>query len=177
MATACPNRKQAPESGMTLLEVLIAMFIFLIGIVGVLAVVPTGVNAASLVIFQDAAIHLSSSKFAEFRRDEINAAVDLQDGSAYLSNYHEPHNGSAEKFRNFASGPGQRYEHFDEIQRYEWKVDQDQLRAVNLGEDELKNPAPVESGGAPLLLTRVTVVIHMKGTSRYMRFTQYMLGK
>ena len=162
--------------GMTLLEVLIAMFIFLIGIVGVLAVVPSGLNAATLVIFQDAALHLSASKFAEFRRDEINAGVDLKDGSSYLSTSHEPLNSTGE-FRDFASGPGDRYEHFDDIQRYEWKVDQDLLQPVNLGEDDLKRPAPVDSGGTPLLLTRVTLVIHLKGTSRYMRFTQYMLGR
>ena len=44
--------------GMTLMEVLIALFIFMVGIVGVLAALPTGVNAATWVIFQDAAIHL-----------------------------------------------------------------------------------------------------------------------
>jgi hypothetical protein len=162
--------------GMTLLEVIIAMFIFLVGIVGVLAAMPVGVSNATLVIFQDASIHLSASKFAEFRRDEVNPAVDLVDGSAYLNDFHEGTNGSAEGFRDFAHKSGGRYEYFDDNDRYEWKIDQKLLKQVGIGKDEQNMPAPV-IGGDPLNVTRVCVVIHLKGTTRYMRYTQYMLGK
>jgi prepilin-type N-terminal cleavage/methylation domain-containing protein len=168
--------KRSPR-GMTLLEVLIAIFIFLVGIVGVLAAVPVGISNATLVIFQDASIHLSASKFAEFRRDEVNPAVDLQDGSAYMGSFQEPSNGSAEGFHDFSHGSGGRYEHFDDIDRYEWKVDQKLLKPVGVGKDDQNNIAPVVGSGDALNVSRVCLVIHLKGTTRYMRFTQYMLGK
>src|SRR5262249_45172953 len=118
--------------GLTLVETLIAMFIFLIGIVGVLAAMPTGVNSAIWVIFQDAAIHLAHSKFAEFRRDRVDPAVDLvASGSGYLPNSAGPgvpgaqegFNNEGDPWRDFAHSPGDTYQYFDDIWKYEWKIE------------------------------------------------------
>jgi len=163
--------------GLTLMEVLIAMFVFLVGIIGALAVLPVGISNATRVIFQDAAIHLSSSKFAEFRRDNVNPLADLADGSGYMGLRQEPPNGNTGGWRDFAHVPGDTYEFFDDIERYEWRVDQDLLKPVGQGQDELGNVAPVEGGGgAALDLARVTIVIHLKGVKREHRFTQYIMN-
>jgi prepilin-type N-terminal cleavage/methylation domain-containing protein len=163
--------------GMTLIEVLIALFIFLVGIVGLLAAMPTGVNTAEKVIFQDAAIHLSRSKFAEIRRDRIDPRVDLLDGSNYMDppsppRHHEPVNGSLQKWRDFAHGPGDTYENFDEIERYQWRIDPVALN--NVGTDVGNNYVPKVNGGTDVGLTRVVIIIGLKGTKIEYRFTQYI---
>ena len=172
--------------GLTLLEVMIAMFIFLVGILGVLGAMPGGIDNASIVVQQDAAIHLAHSKFAEFRRDRIDPAVDLQPGSTYLPSggaftpgAQEPYNASGAPWRDFANGPGQTYENFDDIVRYEWRVDTAPVSAVNTG-----TPAPpagflfpsIAGGGAgaPLNLTRVSISVRARGSKREFEFTQYM---
>src|SRR5579884_3781254 len=118
--------------GLTLVELLIAMFLFLVGIIGVLAAFPTGVDSALFVVLQDASIHLAHSKFAEFRRDRIDPAVDLvpdgpngylPTGGTYTAGKQEPCNESGAPWRDFASGPGQPYEYFDDITKYEWRVE------------------------------------------------------
>jgi prepilin-type N-terminal cleavage/methylation domain-containing protein len=162
--------------GLTLIEVLIAMFVFLIGIVGVMAAMPVGIDSASLVIFQDASIHLSASKFAEFRRDAVDPAADLADGSSYMNAHQEPLNSGGNGYRDFAHTPGATYEYFDSIERYEWKVDQAMLKPVGVGVDDLGRTGPVENAGTPLPVTRVTIDMHLKGSTRHFRFTQYMVN-
>jgi type II secretory pathway pseudopilin PulG len=187
-ATTCFSRKHSSAArGMTLLEVLIALFIFMVGIVGVLAALPAGINSASYVLSQDTAIHLAPTHLSEFRRDGIEPAVDLIDGSAYLpaggsytlgAGIQEPLNGNPGNYRDFAHGPGEPYEFFDDIKRYEWKVEINPVYASAAG-----NPAPPpdymvpsHSGGTALPLTRVVVTVHTKGTAREFSFTQYMYG-
>ena len=161
----CKTRTRA----YTLLEVMIALFILLVGIVGVLAALPTGVNSAAWVIFQDAALHLSHSKFAEFRRDRIDPAG-LMSG-ALLNQYGAIDATAKEEggqWRVFEHGKGEAYEYFDDIERYVWKVE---LRDV--GRDA--GNAPVHGGGTTLEgLKFVTLVVHMRGTSREFRFSQYL---
>jgi prepilin-type N-terminal cleavage/methylation domain-containing protein len=178
------RRKNA--RGLTLLEVMIAMFIFLVGIVGVLAAMPTGINSATWVIFQDAAIHLSHSKFAEFRRDRVDPAIDLApSGGGYLPSssggftpgQQEPINENGAPWRDFASAPGQTYQYFDDIARYEWRVE-----TADIDNGTVGSPAtppnfffPVAASSATALaLKRVSIVIRMKRTTREMKFTQYM---
>ncbi len=158
-----------------MVEVLIAMFVFLIGIVGVMAAMPVGIDSAALVIFQDASIHLSASKFAELRRDQIDPATDLLDGSAYMTARQEPLNGNTGNYRDFAHAAGDAYENFGDIERYEWKVDTTQLKTIGVGTDDLGRPAPVENAGTALPVTRVTLDLHLKGSKRHFRYTQYML--
>ncbi|MCW8129145.1 MAG: prepilin-type N-terminal cleavage/methylation domain-containing protein [Planctomycetota bacterium] len=169
-------RRPVGSRGVTLIEIMVAMFVFLIGVVGVLAALPTGIDSAALVIFQDAAIHLSASKFAEFRRDRIDPAADLQDGSAYMASSQEPKNGSAGGYRDFAHASGQAYEYFSDVERYEWRVVESELTNVGVGTDALGKPAPVEGGGDALPVTRVALDLHLKGTKRNFRFVQYMLN-
>ena len=159
--------------GMTLLEVMLAMFIFIVGIVGVLAAMPTGVTSAEWVIFQDAAIQLAHSKFSEFRRDRVDPQTDLTN-AAYLGPVNSSSVGGP--WRDFPHGPGDPYEHFDDIERYEWKVQLTAVSASNAG-----SPAPPTgtyfpstAGGSNLELTSVCVVVHLKGTSREICFTQLM---
>ena len=168
---------------MTLLEVLIALFIFLIGVLGALAAIPAGVSAAKLVIFQDASIHLAQSKFAEFRRDRVDPAVDLAggylNGSGQLASgrpagIQEPLNGSG-VWHDFAHGSGDTYESFDDIDQYEWKVDQAQLKPISTSALDAQNKkSPLDTAGTAIGLTQVAVVIHLKNTTREFRFTQYM---
>jgi type II secretory pathway pseudopilin PulG len=155
---------------MTLLEVLIALFIFMIGIVGVLAALPTGVTSAQLVIFQDAAIQLAHSKFAEFRRDRADPATDLVN-AAYLGTANASPGGP---WYDFPHAAGETYEYFDDIDRYEWKLE---LTPIGAGGGGV--PAPPAGTNFPvagndLNLTSVAVVVHMKGTSKEFRFTQLM---
>ena len=168
--------------GLTLIEVMIAMFIFLVGILGVLAALPSGVNAAHYVMFQDASIHLSRSKFAEFRRDRIDPRVDLLDGAAYVDagatppRIQEPKNGAAGGWRDFAHGPGDVYENFDDIEHYQWMIDQDDIKK-SVSVDPAKGNVPTTTlAGAELNVTPVTIVIQMKGSKREMRYTQYMFS-
>jgi hypothetical protein len=162
-----PGRGRA--RGLTLLEVLIAMFILLMGLVGVLAALPTGIESAHWVIFQDVAIHLAHSKFAEFRRDRVNPRADLVEGSGYMGLRHEPVNASGD-WHDFAHADGDTYRDFDEIERYEWRVDQDTLQSAGVS----ATYTPEHNGGTDIGITRVTVAVRMKGTSRELRFTQYM---
>src|SRR5262249_17745001 len=160
-----------------------AMFIMLVGILGVLAALPTGVTSAEWVIFQDAAIQLSQSKFSEFRRDRVSPLNDLAEGSAYMAACQEPVNGSpAGPWHHFAHASGQAYEYFDDIERYEWRVDQDAL-AKPLGNSApiAGLPAPYlaplhQAGTAPIGLGHVTVIVKVKNLKRELRFTQYLLG-
>jgi hypothetical protein len=174
------------------MEVIIAMFIFLVGIVGVLAAMPTGINSAEWVIFQDCAIHLSRSKFAEFRRDRIDPDPnngDLKPGSTYLPGSgtyvpgcQEPYNtNDGNPWRDFASAPGQPYQYYPDITLYEWKVD---VLSVDVGAGSVPTAPPnyffpVNTGtqtATPINLWLVSVTIRMKGTSREMRFSQYMMA-
>jgi type II secretory pathway pseudopilin PulG len=180
---------------LTLIEVMIAMFIFMVGIVGVLAALPTGVNAANYVILQDAAIHLAQSKFAEFRRDRVDPAVDLAEGSAYLATRQaplatlpnggsHPDNSAADigtrgKWRDFAyRNADDPYRYFDDIDRYEWRVLQDELKIVS--SDTTGSPAPSlgykapVDGGTDIGLRLVRIAVRLKGTPREFLFVQYM---
>jgi hypothetical protein len=177
--------------GLTLLEVIIAMFIFLVGIVGILAAMPTGINSAEWVIFQDCAIHLSRSKFAEFRRDRIDPDPSLGDlkptpggylptTGAYTPGKQEPYNTlDGDPWRDFASAPGQTYQYYPDIDRYEWKVES---VPVDAGAGAVPSaPAnyffPVSSPNPTALnLFQVSISIRMKGTTREMRFSQYMMA-
>jgi prepilin-type N-terminal cleavage/methylation domain-containing protein len=173
-----PTKPMFRARGLTLIEVMIAMFIFLVGVLGVLAALPSGVNAAHYIMFQDAAIHLSRSKFAELRRDRVDPRVDLVDGSPYMDAGSSPprrqeiKNGNPGGWRDFAHGAGDTYENFDDIEHYQWCVDQDELKAVSV--DSGNNNSPVVAAGPELNVTRVTLVIGMKGSKKEMRFTQYM---
>ena len=172
--------------GLTLLEVLIAMFIFLVGIVGVLAAMPTGINSATWVIFQDSAIHLSHSKFAEFRRDRVDPAVQLQPaaggylpaGATIVPGQQEPYNSSGAPWRDFAHSPGDTYQYYDDIERYEWKVEATQQIDNGLGSGDVPLPAdytfPTNSNNSARGLRRVDITIRMKNTTREMRFSQFM---
>ena len=165
------------DAGMTMMELLIALFIFLVGVVGLVAAMPTGVSSATKVVFQDAAVHLSRSKYAEFRRDRVNPRVDLLDGAPYMDGTppirrQEPKNGNPGGWRDFAHGPGDTYEHFDDIDRYQWRLDQAALQMVGL--DTGANNVPKVNGGTDQGLTRVTLIINLKGTKNEHRFTQYM---
>ena len=171
--------------GLTLMEVMIAMFIFMVGIVGVLAAFPTGITSAEWVIFQDAAIHLSHSKFSEFRRDRINPTADLSGGSLYLINRHgKATNDGTYDWRDFryaASADANQYDndayqYFDDIERYVWRVE---TGPVNAGNGSPAPPAgflaPVHGGGASLGdLVKTKIVIRLKGTRREFTFTQYL---
>ncbi|MCW8129782.1 MAG: prepilin-type N-terminal cleavage/methylation domain-containing protein [Planctomycetota bacterium] len=176
--------------GVTLLEVLIALFIFMVGIVGVLAAMPTGVNSAEWVIFQDSAIHLAHSKFSEFRRDRADPFTDLVDGSGYMPSavgglntpgVQENKNGNPGDWRDFGHKPGEAYYYFDDIERYEWKLELEEVTANSYGSTQ---PAGITAptgahyapgtGGSGVRVQRVTVIVHMKGLSRELRFTQYM---
>jgi prepilin-type N-terminal cleavage/methylation domain-containing protein len=167
------------KHGLTLIEVLIAMFILSLGIVGVLGAMPTGINAAQLVILQDCAIHLAHSKFSEFRRDRVNPSVDLLDGSTYMNNCQEVMTGSPGGWRGFKHGLGDTYQYFDDIDRYEWKVDQTDLaKGVTAGMGA-SPPAPAgyyapvnTNGGGGLRV--VTIVVRNKGSSKEFQFTQYI---
>lgn len=187
----CASRGTVRRRGVTLMEVLIALFIFMVGIVGVLAAVPTGVNSAEWVIFQDAAIHLAHSKFSEFRRDRADPFVDLADGSAYMPNTvggtntlgaQENKNGNPANWRDFGHAPGEAYYYFDDIERYEWKLELEEVQAAGYasvqpaGVTAPNGPhlAPSVGGGANVGVQRVTVIVRMKGTSRELRFTQFM---
>ena len=181
------NRRRTPR-GLTLLEVMIAMFIFLVGIVGVLAAMPTGINSATWVIFQDSAIHLSHSKFAEFRRDRVDPAVHLQPSAGgylpsnpvYVPGNQEIYNTDGAPWRDFAHGPGDPYQYFEDIDRYEWCVDATQLVDNGAGTGDIPVPAaffyPTYTNNSRIGLFRVDVTIRMKSTTRQMRFTQYMFS-
>ncbi len=151
--------------GLTLLEVLIALFILLFGILGVLAALPTGVNSAEWVILQDAAMNLSASKFTEFRRDRI----DPSSLSAYTT------------FQKFKHASGEPYENYDDIDAYEWKVENNLGRLCGIAASGSASPAPPNGYKAPVAgasnsgLTQVTIVVRHVNTSRSFRFTQYML--
>ena len=165
------NRKRPARGtrhrGVTLMEVLIALFIFMVGIVGVLAAIPTGINSAEWVIFQDAALHLSHSKFSEFRRDRADPFADL--------------NGFTAAYQDFAHAAGETYFYFDDIDRYEWKLELQEVQAGDWSTQPAGTTAPTgphltpaAGGGASVGVQRVTVLVHMKGTTRELRFTQYM---
>ena len=164
--------------GLTLFEVLVAMFLFLIGVVGVLSAMPVGVRSAQSVILQDAAVHLSRSKFSEFRRDRVNPPVDLAEGSPYMNNWQEPLNSN--NWHDFASGPGDTYQYFDSIDQYEWKVDQDQLlKPVGVSASGTPAPPtgfnfPAHGSGADCGVFKVVIAIRRKSSSQEFRFVQYM---
>jgi len=153
--------------GLTMMEVLFAIFVMLIGLVGVLAALPTGISSAQWVIFQDASINLSASKFSEIRRDRINPSA--IDGS------YEPLNGSSGGWHDFAHGPGDTYENFDDIAQYEWKVDETRSTGIGSAAGGPNGYMAPAKGAAQAGLMQVTLAIHRKGTSRSFRFTQFML--
>jgi type II secretory pathway pseudopilin PulG len=167
--------KPRSPRGMTLVEVMLAMFVFLVGIVGVLAAIPTGVTSSEQVILQDAAIHLAHSKFAMFRRDRINPLVDLQSGSAYLNTHHEALNSSGE-FRDFTIGFDS--DNFDEIQRYEWKVEARPVTSKDAGIAAAPlHLQPMDGVGTPVTqLAFVQVTVRQKGTPREFSFSQYLFS-
>jgi type II secretory pathway pseudopilin PulG len=165
--------------GFTILEVLIALVILMVGVVGVLAALPVGITSAEWVIFQDAAIHLAHSKFDEFSRDRVDPVADLvPPSSSYLTTNHGAFNSSqpANTWRDFDYAAGKPYEYFDDIIRYEWR-----LETEDIGYGTGGTPAPpagavgpIEKGGTSIQLTRVAVIVHLKGTSREFRFSQYL---
>jgi len=172
---------KSKRRGLTLLEVMIAMFIFMVGIVGVLAALPAGITSAELVIFQDAAIHLAHSKFAEFRRDRINPTVDLPAGSSYLVNrhgnatseggydwrkFHYPNAGDANQFDNDT------YQYFDDIERYIWRVDPVAVTEEIVG--SVHRPLHRPGGNAIGDLVKTKIVVRLKGSRREFAFTQYI---
>lgn len=170
----------AAGRGMTLLEVLIAMFIFMVGIVGVMAAIPSGITSAEWVIFQDASLHLVHSKFSEFRRDRIDPPIDLT--GPYLTSKHGK--AKANGWREFLyenpadanAFDNDTYKYFDDVQRYEWTVE---VSSVSAGVAGTPAPppnmlAPTSGAGTPIGLTKVVIRIRMKGTTREFRFTQYM---
>jgi hypothetical protein len=173
------------------MEVILALFVVMVGLIGVLAALPTGMSSAEMVIFQDAAIHLAESKFAEFRRDRVNPLVDLKDVST-VSNYMTVKQDTlkANGFRDFAyKTPGDPFEFFDNIERYEWQVRQDLLTPVGAvavadaanvatGAQAALMPEPKHnpSGGGVDTLARVVVCIQLKGTQKQFTFTQYMIN-
>jgi type II secretory pathway pseudopilin PulG len=183
--------------GLTLLEVIIAMFIFLVGIVGVLAAMPTGINSASWVIFQDCAIHLAHSKFSEFRRDRIDPTVAGTDNPAahlaptpngylptttpYVPGNQEPFNTSGDPWRDFAHQPGQPYQYFDDIDRYEWCVSATQQVDNGAGSGDVPVPAKFSfptnvATTSNIGLFKVDITVRMKGTTRQMRFSEYFFS-
>jgi type II secretory pathway pseudopilin PulG len=174
--------------GITMVELLIAMFIFTVGIVGVLSAIPTGVRTADQVIFQDSAIHLAQSKFAEFRRDRVDPGVDLIDGSPYLpingtyvvgSGLQEPTNGNAGNWRDFAGKNGEPFHYFDRIESYEWKVT---TAPVGMGAG-VNPPAPANyfqpvvigaGGKSDMDIYHVIVTVRRKGRAEEFSFAQYI---
>jgi type II secretory pathway pseudopilin PulG len=184
------------SAGLTLLEVIIAMFIFLVGIVGVLAAMPTGINSATWVIFQDCAIHLAHSKFAEFRRDRIDptpAGTDnpvahlvptpggyLPTTGTYVAGNQEPFNTSGDPWRDFAHQPGQPYQYFEDIDRYEWSVSATQQVDNGNGTGDVPLGTnffyPTNVGNSQIGLYKVDITIRMKGTTRQMQFSQYFFS-
>ena len=183
-------RFKSRPKGLTLLEVLIAMFIFLVGIVGVLAAMPTGINSALWVIFQDSAINLSHSKFSEFRRDRVDPAVDLiataggylpTASGAPIPGKQEGYNTTGAPWRDFAHDPGDAYQYYDNIENYEWMVDvADVDNGAPPGSDPQPPPGylyPVNSAGASSIgLKKVTITVRMKHTTRQMKFSQLMFA-
>jgi len=186
--------------GLTLMEVLIAMFIFLVGIVGVLSAIPAGVSTAENVILMDCSIHLAHSKFSEFRRDRVNPVIDLVDGSAYMIAKQGPlatrPDGSAHPdqtdsdvgthgvWRDFAYvNATDTYHWFDEIQRYDWRVDQDILNNKIPGKGQADNGPNTSCppgfyhpvmGGQDIGLRSIQISVRLKGSARMFQFTQYM---
>ena len=162
--------------GMTLVEVLLAMFILLVGIVGVVAAIPTGISSATAIVFQDASLHLAHSKFDEFARDRVDPATDLQSSSAYLNAIHGPVNSSpGGNWRDFlhkriSADDGDPYEYFDDIALYEWSIQVTSVGA-KAGGGAL---TPVHGGGADIKLFRVLLTTRRKGSAREMEFNQYM---
>jgi prepilin-type N-terminal cleavage/methylation domain-containing protein len=156
--------------GFTLLEVILAMFIVLVGFIGVLGALPVGIDSAESVILQDSAINLIHSKFAEFRRDRLNPGTDLLEGSGYMTSKQEPLNGeSGGNWHDFASKAGDPYENFEDITRFAWKVD---VAALN---NDANTPS-ITSGAAVPGMFKVTVTVHTKGSKKEFRFTQYMFS-
>jgi prepilin-type N-terminal cleavage/methylation domain-containing protein len=153
--------------GVTLIEILVALFIFLVGICGVLVAIPTGVKSAEWVILQDAAIHLAHSKFAEFRRDRMpwGPGQKYADLDAYLNARHEPLNSN--NYREFAHGKGEAFEAFDDVDHYEWKAE-----AVPVYKDGTATPS--HTGGADLSLWKVIICVRIHKSAREFQFTQYM---
>jgi prepilin-type N-terminal cleavage/methylation domain-containing protein len=194
--------RAAGARGMTLMEVLIAMFIFLVGIVGVLSAIPAGVATAENVILMDCSIHLAHSKFSEFRRDRVNPAVDLLDSSGYMTTKQVPtatkpdgtaHPDTTEAdvatrgmWRDFAyRNATDTYAYFDEIQRYDWRVDQAILTGQIPGKGQANNgvntPCPAGfyhpvAGGQDIGLRSVQITVRLKGSARMFQFTQYMFA-
>ncbi len=184
------NYRRRHPRALTLLEVIIAMFIFLVGIVGVLAAMPTGVNSATWVIFQDSAIHLAHSKFTEFRRDRIDPNVDLvptpggylPTTTPYAKGKQEPYNsgtGDDNPWRDFAHNPSDPYQYFEDVDRYEWKVETQPIEnGVSAPTDVVSAPAgsffpvPSKNNPSPINLVKVSVTIRMKSTTREMKFSQ-----
>lgn len=164
MTTTTLNRKFTPR-GLTLIECMLAMFIFMIGIVGVLAALPMGVNSATQVVMQDAAIHLAHSKFSEFRRDRVDPA------------------GLGSAWQDFAHAPGDPYQYFDDIDQYQWMVDPPQsvgaVAAPGTGvapATNLYDPAIGAGAGVPGLWL-IGIHVRKKGNAyREFVFRQYMYG-
>ncbi|HYF51219.1 MAG TPA: prepilin-type N-terminal cleavage/methylation domain-containing protein [Planctomycetota bacterium] len=159
------------RAGLTLIEVLLAILILLVGLVGCLAALPTGIVSADSVVFQDVSNHLAHSKLAVFRRDCIDPGVDLATGSAYLSAQHEP--AAAGEWRNFSKDFDG--DNFHDIVRYQWCVEvqsvgnQDAALATNPG---YQRPAHGTANLKRLYVVRV--FIRAQGTSHETSYAQYM---
>ena len=191
----CPGVYHRAAKGLTLLEVMIAMFIFMVGIVGVLAAMPTGINSALWVIFQDSAINLAHSKLSEFRRDRVDPAVDLKPmAGGYLpsSAGHSvpgmqegtntsPVDADGIPWRDFDHNPGDPYQYYDNITGYEWKVVVTDMANGSPPAGDPQPPLnyffPINSAAtSPIGLKKVSVTIRMRNTTREMRFSQLMFA-
>ncbi len=158
--------------GFTLVEIMIALFLMLIGVVGVLAAMPTGVGEANWVVFQDAAINLAHSKFAEFRRDRMDPSqpgwqsyLDLQSIAG------------ADGFRPFlppnanASNP---YYFFDDIVKYSYRVISSQQVDVPQNVGGVPVNVPYAVGNPTITCYIVTIIVRMSGGTRTFQFKQLM---
>ena len=132
------ERRAGREEGLTLVEVLVALFILSVGVIGVLATIPVGVDTAQTIIVQDNAVTLSQSKLGEFRRDRIvpgepglagyhafmKANYDLRKGNgSYATNICWPScDNTYYKWHKFECGEEDAYTNFADIEEYEWRI-------------------------------------------------------
>jgi len=195
-------RGLAREGGLTLIEVLVAMFILSIGVIGVLAALPVGIDTAQEIIIQDNSLAISQSKWGEFRRDRINpgelglasyhaacaAAYNARHGGgAYGSNVcRSGCGGSFYSWHSFESDTGDAFENFADIVEYEWRLRADKHQAVENfqvvgpagGTDVYYVPtlgARVDAGGVSSIgLYRMVLDIRKKQTQKRFTYETFM---
>jgi len=171
-----------------------------------MATVPVGVDTAQNVIVQDNAVTLTQSKFAEFCRDWINPGengltsyhlfckdrynavhVVLGDGATFENESCQTAcPGNFYAWHNFPHKPKDDYEHFADIDEYEWRVVEAHHRAVYQtavtdsggnanGYYVPKLGGTVSSGDtSPIGLYLVTLHVRKRGTSKGFMYQTYM---